>query len=190
MMALALRSGLRRSSNGFRITYIDAQLDAVPPPPEPTLVIVWATPGLSWVILSTLAMTSLVSSSASRIGQLEAGDQPALVHLGDEAGGDHGKRPARQTHQTEVDQQNQGAPAQRQADGPGVERGQSVEAAIEAAQEPAQNRIHRPHDEPPRQQADQQAGKGVKDDDGPVQPGRHMLSVSSGGRIVGSRGKA
>ncbi len=68
MIALALPSGLRRSSNGFRITYIDAQLDALPPPPEPTLVIVWATPGFSWVILSTLAMTSLVSSRASASG--------------------------------------------------------------------------------------------------------------------------
>jgi len=94
MMALALRSGLRRSSNGFRITYIDAQLDALPPPAGAD---VGDRVGHAGVVVRDLVHTGhdiFGEFQRFRIGQLEAGDQSALVHLGDEPRRHHGKGPA------------------------------------------------------------------------------------------------
>ena len=64
-MASALKSGSRRSSNGFSVMNIEPRFEpmALSTNERPGLPRVWATPGVSRAIFSTARLTSAVRSS-------------------------------------------------------------------------------------------------------------------------------
>ena len=74
------------------------------------------------------------SCQRRRIGQADVDDQIALVVRGNEAGRRLGKHLVRQHHQPAVQEQDEHAGAQQQADRGDVAAGEQVEAAVEDAE--------------------------------------------------------
>ena len=72
----------------------------------PGMATVWATPGVSRAIFSTVVDHLDRALQRGRVGQLDVDDQVALVLDGDEPAGDAGEAEARQAEQADVDQEH------------------------------------------------------------------------------------
>ena len=140
MMAVALRSGAGRLSNGSRTTNIVAKLGllACSTNDVPEIAIVWATPGVRAGDRLDPGHGLLGPLQRRRVGQLDVADDPALVLLRDEARGRLLEDPAGQHEQAAVDQQDEHAAAQQPAHHPAVARGAGAEDPVEQPEEPAE----------------------------------------------------
>ena len=128
-----------RCSNGFRPTNIVPRL-------EPLVVVRKRFPGdADGVGHAGDAAGDLVDLGQDRVGplhrggvgQLDVDEQVALILRGDKAGRRARHPPHGQPEQADVDHQHDHAQAQQLPDRPAVGRGDAVEEAVEAPEEPS-----------------------------------------------------
>ena len=121
-----------------------------------------------------------------RVGQLDVGQQIALVLRGNEAAGNAREAEARQADQADVDQENDRAEAERPADGLAVGSCRPLKDPVEAPEEMAQCPVHRPDQEPPERPPGDRAGEEEDEVHPPRQQGgfqvagRHLAALLSG----------
>ncbi len=98
---------------------------------------------------------------AGGVGQLHADDEPAHVLLRHEPARRVLKHRVGQNQEGAVGQDHDRAELQRAADDPAISVGQTIEAAVESAEHPAQKGVDRLDGEPADRQADEHARREV-----------------------------
>ena len=182
MIAVSRSSGFCRWSKGARTMNIEAKLElfACNRNELPAKATVCAMPGVSRSRdLLDLGDDRFGSLQRRRVGQLDVGDQPALVLLRNESGRRPLKRPVGQCQQTAIDHQHDHADAQQSADGRSIARGHPVEVVVELPKQPAEHAVHAADDQPTDGAAGHAAGNKENSRQDPRQPRRSAGRASA-----------